>query len=316
MSVKFHLPGFRNNFPLNMLMLKMLDAFPKFFREGIEITSFFGEFPTCLWNGGRYSGGDQCDAGYVRQVIKTVNAAGVAIRYTFTNPTITEQDLSDPYCNFCMQAGDNGKNEVLVVSPILEEYIRKTYPGYTVNSSTCKEIRSIAALNDELSKDYGLVVLDYNLNNCFEELEHITDKARCEVLVNSCCIPNCPRRAEHYRFIAGQERTALANRALPENRQKQVPVWRCEYGEQNTLSKHKNYPTHISPDAIWNKYLPMGFKNFKIEGRTASLFSLVDTYCYYFTKPECHDEARLLLLTNLEANKIITVNKPRKGVWP
>ena len=316
MSVKFHLPGFRNNFPLNMLMLKMFDAFPKFFREGIKIASFFGEFPTCLWNGGRYDGNDQCDAGYVQQVIKTVNAAGIAIRYTFTNPTITEADLADPYCNFCMKAGDNGKNEVLVVSPILEEYIRKTYPSYTVNSSTCKEIRSITALNEELSKDYGLVVLDYNLNNQFDELAHITDKARCEVLVNACCIPNCPRRGEHYRFIAAQERTALSNRTLPENKQKQVPVWHCEYGENTPMSTYKNYPTHISPDSIWEKYLPMGFENFKIEGRTANLFSLVDTYCYYFAKPEYRDDARLMLLVNLEANKIITVNKPRRGTWP
>lgn len=316
MSVRFHLPGLRNNFPLNMLMLKMLKAFPKFFREDIEIASFFGEFPTSLWNGGRYDNNDQCDAGYVREVIKAVNAVGVSIRYTFTNPTITEADLDDPYCNFCMKAGDNGKNEVLVVSPVLEEYIRKTYPSYTVNSSTCKEIRSVEALNAELERDYGLVVLDYNLNNRFAELEKITDKARCEVLVNSCCVPNCPRRGEHYRFIAKQERTALLNRTLPAGQQKQVPVWRCDYGEQNSLSKYKQYPTHISPDAIWQKYVPMGFENFKLEGRTANLFLLVDTYCYYFARPEFHDEARLLLLANLEANKIITVNKPKKGIWP
>lgn len=299
-----------------MLMVKMLDAFPHYFREGIQIVSFFGEFPTCLWNGGRYDGNDQCDAGYVRQVIKTVNASGIAIRYTFTNPTITEKDLSDPYCNFCMEAGNNGKNEVIVVSPLLEEYIRQNYKNYAINSSTCKEIRSIAALNGELANDYKLVVLDYNLNNHFDELENITDRARCEVLINPCCVPDCPRRGEHYRFIAAQERTALANRTLPAEKQKPVPIWRCEYGEQNSLSRHKKYKTHVSPDAIWEKYVPMGFENFKIEGRTASLFSLVDTYCYYFTRPEYHDEARLMLLANLEANKVITVNKPRKGVWP
>lgn len=316
MSVKFHLPGFRNNFPLNMLMVKMLEAFPHYFREGIEIASFFGEFPTCLWNGGRYDKDDQCDAGYVKQVIKTVNASGIAIRYTFTNPTVTEDELADPYCNFCMEAGNNGKNGVIIVSPLLEAYIRRTYKNYTINSSTCKEIRSVGGLNEELAKDYGLVVLDYNLNNHFDELEKITDRARCEVLINPCCVPDCPRRGEHYRFIAEQERMALKNRTLPEKQQKPVPIWRCEYGEQNSLSRHKKYKTHVSPDAIWEKYVPMGFCNFKIEGRTASLFSLVDTYCYYFTKPEYHDEARLMLLANLEANKVITVNKPRRGVWP
>ena len=60
----------------------------------------------------------------------------------------------------------------------------------------------------------------------------------------------------------------------------------------------------------------MGFQNFKLEGRTADLFLLIDTYCYYFAKPEYHDEARLLLIANLQANHIITVQKPRKGQWP
>lgn len=91
---------------------------------------------------------------------------------------------------------------MLVVSPILEAYIRKNYPGFTINSSTCKEIRGIEGVNEELKKDYGLVVLDYNLNNQFGELQKITDKSRCELLVNACCIPECPRRGEHYRTIA------------------------------------------------------------------------------------------------------------------
>jgi hypothetical protein len=59
----------------------------------------------------------------------------------------------------------------------------------------------------------------------------------------------------------------------------------------------------------------MGYVNFKIEGRTANLFQLVDTYCHYMIKPEYEGEARLLLLTNLEKSKVITINKPRKGIW-
>lgn len=52
MKVRFHLPGLRYNYPLNMMFLSMLKTFPKYFREGVEIASFFGEFPTSLWNGG------------------------------------------------------------------------------------------------------------------------------------------------------------------------------------------------------------------------------------------------------------------------
>ncbi len=99
--------------------------------------------------------------GLERMEYRGYDSAGIAVRYTFTNPSITKEDLADPYCNFCMEAGNNGKNEVLVVSPLLEEYIRKNYSSYTINSSTCKEIRSVAALNEELEKDYGLVRLQF-----------------------------------------------------------------------------------------------------------------------------------------------------------
>ena len=48
----------------------------------------------------------------------------------------------------------------------------------------------------------------------------------------------------------------------------------------------------ISPDDIWNKYVPMGFHHFKIEGRTANIFSLVETYCHYLIKPEYQGETK------------------------
>ena len=135
-TVRFHLPGLRYNYPLNMFWMSMLKQYPQYFREGVEIASFFGSFPFSLWNGGRLITNDQCDEAFVKRVISSINAQGVPVRYTFTNPLITEEDLDDPFCNFCMKAGDNGKNEVLVFSPILEEYIRKNYPSYKIDSTT------------------------------------------------------------------------------------------------------------------------------------------------------------------------------------
>lgn len=310
MAVYFHLPDFRNNYPLNMLIVNMLKKYPNYFREGLHIASIYGEFPTSLWNGGRFNGDDQCDATYIKEVIKHVNAAGLPIRYTFTNPLLTEKDLADPYCNFCMEAAHNGKNEVLVVSSLLENYIRTHYPHYKINSSTCKELRHIDQINEELTNDYHLVVLDYNLNNQFELLSQILYKDKCELLVNACCIPNCERRGMHYEDIAKRQRLCLENRQLPPHKQKTMPAWYCKYGEVNTIYQLQNYPTYISPDAIWETYAPMGFKHFKIEGRTANLFALIDTYCHYLMKPQYRNEGRLLLLSNLEANKVLRVTKP------
>lgn len=314
-KVKFHLPGLRYNFPLNMLLVSLMEKKPEFFREGIEIGSFFGEFPTSIWAGGRFTNGDQCDAKFIRGVVKAINDKGISVRYTYTNPILNEYDLENDYCNFCMEVADNGMNEVLVVSPILEKYIREKYPNFKVNSSTCKEIKDMGKLNEELKKDYALVVLDYNLNNQFDKLEQIEDKERCEILVNAVCVPNCPRRGEHYRHIGKQESIVLKNRKLPPDKQIPVPGWYCEYGENNTLYDIMSYPTYVSPEAIWEKYVPMGFTNFKIEGRTAGIFSLVNTYCFYLMKPEYRDQAMLMLLNNLQKSKVISYNRPRPATF-
>lgn len=316
MEVNFHLPGLRQNFPLNMLFLSLLETKPEVFREGVKIASFFGEFPTSLWAGGRPSNYDQCDSGFINAVIKTINGKGVPVRYTYTNKLLTEADLADPYCNYCMQAGDNGMNEVMVYSPILEQYLREKYPSYKFNSSTCKEIHDINEVNEELKKPYYLVVLDYNFNNDFANLEKIEDKARCEILVNTLCIPQCPRRGAHYDNISKNQRIMLENRKLPKDQQIPLEPWYCEYGEYNCVHTIQNYSTFISPEAIWEKYVPMGFNQFKIEGRTANIFSLVETYCHFMIKPERQGEMRILLLNNLKENKIITVNHPRPSRWP
>ena len=35
-KVRFHLPGLRYNFPLNMFWVSMLEQHPEYFREGVE----------------------------------------------------------------------------------------------------------------------------------------------------------------------------------------------------------------------------------------------------------------------------------------
>lgn len=313
MEVCFHLPGLRQNYPLNMLIVSYLEQRPERFREGVKIASFFGEFPMSLWNGGRPSDNDQCDRAYVDNVIKAVNAKGIPVRYTYTNMLLQKEDLKDPYCNYCLKAADNGQNGVIVFSPLLESYIRENYPGFKITSSTCKEIRDINLVNEELKKDYHIVVLDYNFNNKFEELERIEDKARCEILVNAVCIPDCPRRGKHYEHIAKNQRIMLKNRRMPQDKQIPMEEWYCEYGDRGNLYVLQNYCTYVSPEAIWEKYVPMGFRNFKIEGRTANIFSLVETYCHYLIRPEYQGETRILLLQNLVRNRVITVNRPRPG---
>ena len=84
--------------------------------------------------------------------------------------------MNDKFSNEMIRLADNGFNEAIVNTAVMEDYMRKNYPDYKLTSSTCKQIRTIDGVIAELEKDYSLVVLDYNWNNKFDELEKIPEK--------------------------------------------------------------------------------------------------------------------------------------------
>ncbi|MCQ2468228.1 MAG: hypothetical protein MJ100_00275 [Ruminococcus sp.] len=304
MRVRFHLPDFSGNFKLNLLFAEMLKHKPEFFREGVEIASFYGVFPPSIWNGGRTQGG-VVDKTFVKSVIKAFNDRGIPLRFTFTNPALEKKHLSDNFCNMVMSMADNGLNEAIVMSPLLEDYIRRNYPNYKLTSSTCKRITDPEKLKEELGKDYSIVVVDYDFNNNFEVLEKLPRKQDCELLVNACCEPNCPRRSAHYHSIGVQQIAynehikKYPNVPFDADKYDTEHFRDCPFSQRGIFEIRK-LRTHISPDDIWEKYVPMGFEQFKIEGRTASPVNVLETYMYYMAKPECRDEARFTMLKSME----------------
>ena len=316
MRARFHLPDFAGHFKFNLVFAEFLKQCPDYFREGVEIASVYGVFPPSLWNGGRTQGGI-CDKNFVKGVIKAFNDRDIPLRFTFTNPVLEKKHLSDDFCNMVMNLANNGMNEVIVVSPILEEYIRTNYPKYKITSSTCKRITNGEQLYNEVEKDYHIVVVDYDLNHDFDILEKISDKKKCELLVNACCNPKCPIRSEHYN-VNGIQQIAYANhvrkyRDVPFNQDKLLrehpeilKFSECPCAGRS-LFDVKGLDNHISPDEIWNKYIPMGFEQFKIEGRSFETFNLLEHYMYYMIKPEHKEQARFEFLKLLAANDVLKI---------
>ncbi len=315
MKVRFHLPDFAEHFRFNLVFTAMLKNCPQYFREGVEIASFYGVFPPSIWNGGRTIGG-VCTEDFVKNVLHAFNSQGIPLRFTFTNPVLKEEHLEDPFCNMVMRLADNGLNEAIVNSPLLEQYIRTKYPNYKLTSSTCKRITDPDHAAKELEKDYHIVVLDYDFNNKFDILEKLPHKEKIEILANACCDPGCKMRSEHYNLIG--EQMIAYNKHLKErpnepfnmndySKRNVGTVIKCNCRER-TLFETQKLSTHVSPDAIWGKYAPMGFEQFKLEGRTASYMYLVECYMYYMVKPECRDEARMMFYYNLEQNGIVRID--------
>ncbi len=312
MKARFHLPGIYTHFKFNLIFATVLEQFPQYFRD-VEIASFYGAFPQSIWNGGRTQEG-LCDKRYVKMVLNAFNEKGIPVRFTFTNPALEKKHLNDKFCNMVMSLANNGLNEAIVVSPILEDYIRKTYPRFKLTSSTCKRLDDGERLAAELEKDYSIVVVDYDLNNKFDILEKLPHKDKCEFLVNSNCRPACPNRAQHY-YNVGVQQINYANHMRKYPDQPYDPIIFGDGKDQNcpfftrNIFDVRDLSTNIKPDDIWEKYLPMGFNQFKIEGRTAWLFNLIETYVYYMAKPEFADKARYTLIDFCNANDVITVNE-------
>ncbi|MBP0954412.1 MAG: hypothetical protein J6M90_02060 [Oscillospiraceae bacterium] len=297
--IRFHLPEAHNSVSFFIGLVDIYARRRELFRDNVEIASFFGS-RQLIWNGGRailipY------DAKSFKNFIKLYNEYGIPYRFTFTNTMITEEYLDDYDCNDILDFADNGLNEVIVYSPILEEYIRKTHPNMKITSSTCKCIRDIDEVKAELAKPYSLVVLDFNFNNDFEKLEKLTpeERKRCEILSNPVCRPGCTRRLEHYNYISKAQLTYPewldSQRMLPPDKRvspkEHFTEWECKDRIFDPFGK-KEYPLRVTPELVYGKYAEMGFENFKIEGRMANIMMLAEQISRYMAKPECVDEFR------------------------
>jgi collagenase-like PrtC family protease len=275
-----------------------MERHPEWFRDGVKIGSVYGTFPTSVWNGGRYLEGS-CDENAIVNILRFFNEKGIHVRFTFTNPKITEEHLSDPFCNRQLELADNGMNEVIVNSPILEQYIRGKYPNFKLTSSTCKQIRNMDDLNAELERDYNLVVLDYNWNGKYDELAKIKKPEKCEILVDACCIPNCPRRGEHYDTIGAEQIIYWENQKNPASGKKvEIEKFTCPC-MLNSIYDIRDFETVISPDDLYSTYTDMGFNQFKLEGRSSHPLLVLESYVYYLVKPEWQGKARLSMFFSL-----------------
>ncbi len=290
--IYFHLPDFQRNFKLNLILIDYMKQNREMFIDNMEIAYIFDSFPL-IWNGGRLIPGE-FSLEYAKETIRKINELGVKIAFTFTNCMLQEEHLKDKDCNTIMEIASG--NSIIINSPLLENYIREKYPNYNFILSTTRELATVDKINDAMKKDYELVVLDYNMNHDWDALAQIEDKSRCEFLVNACCKEHCPVRGEHYRFISEQQ----IKNANPKEREN-LEKWNCIMGNYNYFT-YQHFPNFMSIEEIREKYEPMGFEHFKLEGRGSTTVHLLEQYVQYMVKAECRDEVRYHLLCRLLSN--------------
>lgn len=285
-QVNFYLPEFYARMPMQLILQELLQKYPEYFYEHIRIGAVYGTFPGAIWNGGRTILGE-CDKGQMEYVIQEYNKRGIPIRFTFTNCLLEEKHLYDTFCNLCLKCADNGMNEVLVNSPVLEAYIRSEYPSFKLLSSTTKQLRSKEAVLREVQKEYDLVVLYKTWNNT-EELFALENKDKFEILVDSFCMDDCPNSKAHY------EAASRAQLEFSKMKFKACPAINRDFYE------FMENRTFITNQDIYDRYVKAGFKHFKLDGRAFNDHTVLESYMYYMVRAEHRDQVRLAVLKALD----------------
>lgn len=275
----YHLPGLFEFYELYHEFLSLFYEHREYFYDWCEIGSIYGAPSDCIWGGGRTSFGDH-DA---LEVLKLVQRYGISARLTFSNSLLKREHLSDKKCNEICALFDEKKgkqNGVIIHSDLLLEYLKIQYPDFYFVSSTTKVITDFNELINEINReDFHYVVPDFRLNKSFDKWGLLSDKQKdkIEFLCNECCYFGCKDRKICYEDVSRKN--------LGEN----APEHHCNAPGLDggyRFSKAMINEGFIGVDDIKNTYLPMGFSNFKIEGRGLGSAMILEFLLYYMTKPQ------------------------------
>ena len=281
----YHLPGLFEFYELYSMFLALFREHREYFYDWCEIGSIYGAPADCLWGGGRVGFGESKP----EDVLKLMQEYGISARLTFSNSLLSQKHLNDKKCNqLCAMFASNAnvKNGIIIYSDLLLEYIKKNYPEYYFVSSTTKVITDFSQCVKEIEReDFSYVVPDFRLNKALEQWQTLSQeqKNKVEFLCNECCYIGCVDRKACYEAVS---KKSLGLKTTEH-------VCKAPNAKKGYLfSKAMESAAFIGVSDILDTYLPMGFSQFKIEGRGLGSALILEFLLYYMTKPEYQLQVR------------------------
>ena len=282
----YHLPGLFEFYDLYSVFLPLFYEHREYFYDWCDVGSIYGAPYDCLWSGGR----TECSDTSPEDVLNLMRKYNISSRLTFSNSLLREEHLTDKKCNELCRLfdktdgsckGDERQlNGIIICSDLLLDYLQEHYSGFYFVSSTTKVLDDFGQLLEEIQRDdFRYVVPDFRLNKEWEQLNNLSDshKDKVEFLCNECCWFYCQDRKICYEDVSHK------------NLGDDVPEHICHSpggSDGYRFSKAMENPGFIGIDDIIEKYMPMGFSNFKIEGRGLGSAMILEFLLYYMVKPE------------------------------
>lgn len=196
--LKFSLPSFYNKFKIVSSFLDYYYKHREQFYEDRQIDSLYDTVSGLLWGGGRYTPVEDIN---LHTLLDEYNKhPEIKLRHVFTNCLLNQLTVNDYKCNKFVCDFIRLQDEVIVNHPLLIEHFKSQYPRIPIVYSTTLNIVDIDKIN-EITKT-NIYVLNYNYNNNNAYLDKLEHKENVEIICAEPCIPNCPKRLEHYKTIS------------------------------------------------------------------------------------------------------------------
>lgn len=244
---------------INLQIAEELRQNPDKYMPSLKIDAIYGCPTPAKWHGGRTLKYTSINAKQFIQLVRKFNDMDIKCRIQFTNCFLTDKHLSDNWCNFILDALDNGfGNDVVIWDGILYEYIQRTHPNIPLIASLTN-VFTFEEFERAFDKNYKWVVV-YPLRENYERLVALPQelKERTEIIVNDDC-GLCNFRKFHYGIEAKK------NLHIPLNEKESN--FKCQGTDKRSL---------ISPEEMVSKYIKEGFCDFKISGRQPTVD--IDSY--------------------------------------
>lgn len=282
MTNYYYLPDFITGMGTYKILIRHLESHSEALRENVAVGGIFGCPTNCIWNGGVLNTGSVF---YTKEALERIamyyKIHHVPLQLTFTNSQLADHMIYDTYSNLIAQIFEDELNEVLVVSPILEEYIREKYPKYKI-------VRSIIGTDSspyDIDGKYYHSVLDRKMNHNYEFLNTIPHERRgtIELLVNEGCKFDCEFQYSHYKAF-GKDQINFCQ-----------PSFQCPHKTEFVFKNMvENSPSYISPEDILTIYNQLGFNRFKVSGRL-NPSAIIENIVFYLYKYPYQRDVRILM---------------------
>lgn len=237
------------------------------FEVKLPITEIYGSLPV-KWNSGRLLLSKYEIQDDIKKEFLLLHDNHITPVLTFSNPLLHKSDLNDTLCNKLLEYVAENDGIVIISSDLLHEYITRNYPSIKIESSIIRtalsDVARTADYYNNLSKEFYKYVIHVDDNYNFLLLSEI-NKENAEIILNERCFNLCKIRKEHYLNIAN-EQISQSN----ENYQNNNFLKACHaIPERKQLySKKRNISMTLEE---YKKIYSLGFRNFKIQGRTNSI---------------------------------------------